>query len=88
MKVRFREGFVRDLKRIQDQDLLRRVRKVIHGLEEAGTLDELPQLKKLKGPGRYYRIRVGDYRLGLSVEEESVSLVRILHRKEIYRYFP
>lgn len=37
---------------------------------------------------RYYRIRVGDYRLGLALEGDTVILVRFLHRKEIYRYFP
>jgi len=45
-------------------------------------------IKKLKGEGDYYRIRVGDYRIGMKVNDGVVSFVRILHRKEIYRYFP
>jgi mRNA-degrading endonuclease RelE of RelBE toxin-antitoxin system len=31
---------------------------------------------------------LGDYRLGLVIEDDIVTLVRILHRKDIYRYFP
>jgi mRNA-degrading endonuclease RelE of RelBE toxin-antitoxin system len=31
---------------------------------------------------------VGNYRLGLIIEAETVIFVRVLHRKEIYRYFP
>ncbi|MFN7201715.1 MAG: type II toxin-antitoxin system RelE family toxin [Aphanizomenon sp.] len=33
-------------------------------------------------------MRVGNYRIGISVNNDLVTLVRILHRKEIYRYFP
>ncbi|MGA1264796.1 MAG: type II toxin-antitoxin system RelE family toxin, partial [Prochlorothrix sp.] len=53
-----------------------------------------PNLLKLKGYDTYYRIRVGDYRIGLEVLHQSDSgnleivFVRVLHRKEIYRYFP
>nr|WP_293145269.1 type II toxin-antitoxin system RelE/ParE family toxin [Okeania sp. SIO3I5] len=42
-------------------------------------------MKKFKGEAEYYRIRVGDYRLGIKVNDGVVFLVRILHRKEIYR---
>lgn len=46
-------------------------------------------LKKLSGGrGAYYRIRVGDYRLGLEVEGDVVVFVRCLHRRDMYRYFP
>ncbi|MBP1468695.1 type II toxin-antitoxin system RelE/ParE family toxin [Candidatus Chloroploca sp. M-50] len=36
----------------------------------------------------YYRIRIGDYRLGLFVEDDTITVVRFLHRRDIYRYFP
>ncbi|HBY75652.1 MAG TPA: plasmid stabilization protein, partial [Cyanobacteria bacterium UBA11148] len=45
-------------------------------------------LKKLKTEGDYYRIRVGDYRIGIVINEDVVVFVRVLHRKEAYRYFP
>ena len=45
-------------------------------------------LKKLRGERNYFRIRIGDYRLGLKIEGQLVTLVRIINRKEIYRYFP
>lgn len=34
------------------------------------------------------RLRIGDYRLGMIVEGEVVEIVRFLHRRDIYRYFP
>ncbi len=42
----------------------------------------------MKGSEDYYRIRLGDYRLGLRIEEGTVSFIRCLHRKDVYKYFP
>jgi len=45
------------------------------------------QSKILKGDEPYYRLRVGDYRVIYKIEDEFlvVLVVRIGHRKEIYR---
>lgn len=45
------------------------------------------RLQKLSGTPNYYRIRVGDYRIGPALEDDMVVFVRCLHRKDIYRYF-
>ena len=42
----------------------------------------------MQGGGTYYRLRVGDYRLGLSVTDNIVAFVRCLNRSEIYKNFP
>lgn len=34
---------------------------------------ELPSLKKLSAGGDYYRIRVGDYRIGVTLKDETVE---------------
>ncbi|WP_256973597.1 type II toxin-antitoxin system RelE/ParE family toxin [Nostoc sp. T09] len=49
---------------------------------------KISNIKKLKADGNYYRIRVGDYRIGFAEDEDMITFVRVLHRKEIYRYFP
>ncbi len=41
-----------------------------------------------KGESSYYRIRFGDYRIGIKIEDDLVIFIRALHRKDIYRYFP
>ncbi len=88
MKVEFKRSFVRDLERVKDKALKEQVRQVIEQAEEAQTLQEIGDIKKLRGSDQYYRIRIGDYRLGLVVEEQKVIFVRLLHRKDVYRYFP
>ena len=87
MKVEFRKSFEKDLSKIRDEDLLLRIRAVIEEVENALTLLEMSNIKKLKADGDYYRIRVGDYRIGLTEDEGAITFVRVLHRKEMYRYF-
>jgi mRNA interferase RelE/StbE len=84
----FRESFDADLSAITDAALLRRIRKVIELVEAAKTFQQIPNLKRLEAAGKYYRIRIGDYRVGFVFESRTVTFIRCLNRKEIYRYFP
>jgi mRNA interferase RelE/StbE len=84
----FRESFDADLSAITDAALLRRIRKVIEQVEAAQTFQQIPNLKRLEATGKYYRIRLGDYRIGFVFERGAVTFVRCLNHKEIYRYFP
>ncbi|MBW2740306.1 MAG: type II toxin-antitoxin system RelE/ParE family toxin, partial [Deltaproteobacteria bacterium] len=56
-------------------------------VELAETTSRITNLKKLKGESSYYRIRFGNYRIGIKIEGDSVIFIRALHRKDIYRYF-
>lgn len=88
MKVEFRRSFERDVDKIRDEDLLDRIKTTIESVEAATSLLDVNDITKLKTRGNYYRIRIGDYRIGITVNEDLVSFVRVLHRREIYRYFP
>jgi len=87
MKICYESSFEKDLKRIKDKMLLTRVKQVIKEIKQADNLDTIKKLKKMKGYDTFYRIRLGDYRMGIEVEEE-VIITRLLHRKDIYKYFP
>ena len=88
MNVVFKASFARDLRRVRDKHLRDSIREVIEHIEQADTLQEVTDVRRLKGGTGYYRVRIGDYRLGLLVEGDTVTFVRFLHRKDIYRYFP
>ena len=89
MKTTFLRSFVKDLKAHErEKKLLDRVQEVILEVEAAETILAIKNLKKLKAEGSYYRIRLGNYRIGLIIESETVTFVRFLHRRDIYRYFP
>jgi mRNA interferase RelE/StbE len=88
MNVEFRKSFEKDLRKIKDAELLQRIQAVIEEVETIDSMADLTNVKRLKAEGDYYRIRVGNYRIGLSIREEAVVFTRVLHRKDIYRYFP
>ena len=88
MTLEFRTSFTRDLGRVRDRSFLKRVKQTIEEMESAARVLDIKNLKKLRTEGRYYRIRLGDYRMGLIIEDNTIVFVRLLHRREIYRYFP
>ena len=88
MKVAFEASFARDLKRIKNKKLLQQVQQIIAQVKAASTAQDVANLKKMRSYATFYRIRLRDYRIGLEIVDEQVIFVRILHRKDIYRYFP
>lgn len=88
MKVEFKASFAKDLRKIKDAHLKKPIIQVIELVEKSHSLHEVEHIKKIIGTDHYYRIRIGDYRVGLVFENNAVIFVRVLHRKDIYRYFP
>lgn len=88
MKIIFRSSFLKDFKAVRDKQLVARLKQVIEQVDNVKSLTSLSNVKQLKGEKNHYRIRSGEYRLALTVQDDTVTFVRFLHRKEIYRYFP
>ncbi len=88
MIVRFEASFAKDLRGISDKPLLARVGQIIDEVKQAESPIGIRSMKKLKGHDHYYRIRIGDYRLGLELVGDELVFVRCLHRRDVYRYFP
>jgi mRNA interferase RelE/StbE len=88
MNVNFKARFAKDLKKIANVNILNQIKTIIEQVEEAQNLQDIKNLKKLKIGNVYYRIRVGYYRIGLLIEDEVVTFVRCLHRKDFYKFFP
>ncbi len=88
MKIEFRKSFAKDLLAISDNNLLIKIEGIIEEVKQAQKLSEVGNIKKLKGEINHYRIRVGNHRIGIKFDGSLVSFIRVLHRKEIYRYFP
>ena len=88
MKVEFHKSFVRDIRRVRDGNLLARVKAVLVELENTDILDSISSVKVMKGHPDYFRIRIGDYRLGFKRIDGGVRIIRFLSRGDIYRKFP
>ena len=57
-------------------------------METATSITEITGVKKLSGHKTYYRIRIGDYRMGFEKIGERIRLIVIANRKDIYTIFP
>jgi mRNA interferase RelE/StbE len=89
MRLTVHKSFEKDIEKITDKKLAIAVMSVIENLEHTTDLGAIRNLKKIKAKGNYYRIRVGDYRIGFHfTSPDSVALLRLMHRKDIYTYFP
>lgn len=88
MKILYEKSFLRDLKKIKDQQVLDRINQVIKNVKSAETLNSISGIKKLKGHPSAYRIKMGDYRIGFMYENEYLVFIHCLNRKDIYRKFP
>ena len=88
MEIRYSRDFIRDLRRVKDASIRRRVDGVLDDLEAASTIAEISGARIIASGRRRYRIRIGDYRLGFALDGDAVTLMRFMHRRQIYRYFP
>lgn len=87
MNVQFLDQFNRDVNRLQHASVKRALSKTIEEIKSANSISEIRNIKKIQGFRSAYRVRIGDYRLGLFLTGNTIEF-RILNRKEIYRYFP
>ncbi len=87
MKVGYRQRFVRDLNSLNKPDA-DRARAMIELIERAKSLREVPQVKPMRGHRGFFRVRIGDYRIGFQFVDDEITLLRCLPRKEVYRHFP
>ena len=88
MKIEYRKKFLKELSKIQIKDRSRIESFVFKELPEANSIFELGNVKQMKGYPSFYKVRFGQYRIGIKLRDGIVILERALHRKDIYRYFP
>ena len=88
MTVEPSRQFSRDVRRLGSTQIRRRLDRTIQELIEVADITEVSGVRRLLAEGQHYRIRIGDYRLGITMDGEIAVLRRFLPRGEIYRYFP
>lgn len=88
MQILFEESFEKDLKKIKDNKIKEKLRRIIADIKTSSNISKIRNLKKLKKHKSYFRIRIGEYRIGIEIIKDKVIFTRFLHRKDIYKYFP
>lgn len=59
-------------------------RRLLRNIKELGEKFNFKDVKRLKGMDTY-RLRVGDYRILFEIENEIIKILKIGHRKNIYK---
>ncbi|WP_299000817.1 type II toxin-antitoxin system RelE/ParE family toxin [uncultured Tenacibaculum sp.] len=88
MNVIYLESLAKDLKKIKNKKLLKSLSQVFTTLEETDDLFKISSVKKLSGHPDAYRVRIGDYRLGIYYSDNKVTIARFVMRNDIYKLFP
>jgi len=88
MKTEFLNQFYKDLDKITLSDVKNDIATAIEDVENATKPIEIKKIKKLTGYKNAFRIKIGDYRIGIFIEKNTVEFARVLHRKDIYKVFP
>jgi mRNA interferase RelE/StbE len=89
VETEYLPSFIKDLKKLKKISVYSKIRAtVFETIPQYQNITEINRLKKIEGTTNAYRIRIGDYRIGVFIKDETVTFSRVLHRKEIYRYFP
>lgn len=86
----YKKTFLKELKKLPKDIRVKIERLCFDVLPDIEHLSDIKGLEKLVGYGNYYKVRFGDYRVGVEIDTEKKVIVccRVLHRKEIYRYYP
>jgi mRNA interferase RelE/StbE len=89
MNVTFDDAFEKSIKKLKDAKIKAKLLELIEAFEQADSILTIPNIKKMQGFQTYYRVRLGDFRLGFElIETDTILLIMVAHRREIYRYFP
>ena len=88
MKVLYSRKFLKELSQIPSKERIKIEKFVFEVIPHLKTISESYKIESMKEYKNYYKVRFGDYRVGLRNEKDLIILERVLHRKEIYRYFP
>jgi mRNA interferase RelE/StbE len=89
MDIEFSKSFEKQTSQIKDKVLLNRLSKLVKRVMKCQSLTEIPNLKPMVGYAGFYRIRIGEYRIGISLEDKTVWFLFFGKRDEsTYKRFP
>ena len=88
-KIEYTIRFLKELSKLPNEMQVRAEKIVFEELSSANPFD-LGYLEHMRGYRDKHKIRIGQYRIGITIDKSRKLLIcqRIAHRKDIYRIFP
>ena len=88
MTIEFRKKFLKELSKLPEPYRSRIERFVFESLPDHDTLGDVGRIERMQGYKNYYKMRFGDYRVGLKDENNTIIIETVKHKREIYKFFP
>ena len=88
MNIAYSKKFLKQLAELPKTHRSKIEKFVFDDLKQAVALSKLGNIEKMQGYDNYYKVRFGDYRLGLHEDNGNIIIKVVMHRKEIYKFFP
>lgn len=87
-KVEYTKLFLKELSKLP-KDVQVQAEKIVFDELLKTNPFELRYLERMTGYPDKYKIRIGNYRIGIAVDKQNQLIIcqRIAHRKEIYKIF-
>jgi len=88
-KVEYRKRFLKELSKLP-AGVQAQAEKVVFETLICENPYDLEYLEQMRGFSGKYKVRIGHYRISLTIDKQKKEIVcnRITHRKDIYRFFP
>lgn len=88
-RIEYTKRFLKELSKLP-QDIQARAEKIVFDELVSTNPFELGYLEPMTGYPDKYKIRLGNYRIGITIDKDNKLIIclRIAHRKDIYKIFP
>ncbi|WP_158839442.1 type II toxin-antitoxin system RelE family toxin [Polaribacter sp. L3A8] len=88
MEIIYLRQALKDVNKIKNSKLKSKIADVVADLKLAENLSEIKNVKPMSGHSDAYRIRIGNYRLGIYYLDDTITIGRFVKREDIYKLFP
>ena len=88
MQIEITHKFQKQVEGCNDRRQRSKVLSIIETVITSDNMNGFPNLKKLKGHKNSYRIRTGDFRIGIVIDGNMVIFAAFDNRSDIYKNFP
>jgi len=88
-KIEYSKRFLKELSKLPEE-IQRQAEELVFGELLLVNPFDVGSIERMKGYPDKYKVRVGKYRIGITLDKRQKRLTfqRIAHRKDIYKKFP
>jgi mRNA interferase RelE/StbE len=87
MNIAYSKKFLKQLSELPKSYRNKIERFVFEDLKQTDALAKLGNIEKMQGYDNHYKVRFGDYRIGLQEKDGNIIIKVVMHRKKFINSF-